>query len=243
MDYIKQYKKSIINFSKKENLNEIEYCIGILFLSIMNKYCKDNDISYHGYFVADSFIILFIYIVNKIKNNNEDNIYTYLTFYDKLIHNINYMNDRINDKHDVKKNINNNFYKYTSLINDYLIKINNYKYKKIESEYNYLMDNLLIPFFYVLFLTSKFMGSGIIENEPNLLKISEYYSNIFYTYILLNNNLDKEIALQDIFNNYTNNVIKIHEAYINIDLKSKTVSEIIQYIDCIVLQQFELKKN
>ena len=99
-----------------------------------------------------------------------------------------------------------------------------------------IIDEILIPFFYILLITSKFMGSGIIEKNPNLLKISEYYSNIFYTHMTLNNNLN--IHKQEIFNNYTDNKIKLHEAYININFNSNTITDILLYIDNIIIKEF-----
>ena len=44
MNSIELYKKSIIIFTKKNELNEINYLIGIIFLSKMNKYCKENTL-------------------------------------------------------------------------------------------------------------------------------------------------------------------------------------------------------
>ena len=70
-DKINLYKENLIKFiiSQKEKIipigtiDEIDYIIGILFLTETNRYCKQNKISIHGYYLAYTFINLF----NKIK--------------------------------------------------------------------------------------------------------------------------------------------------------------------------------
>ena len=52
----------------------------------------------------------------------------------------------------------------------------------------------------------------------------------------LNNNFN--IHKQEIFNNYTDNKIKLHESYININFNSNTITEILLYIDDIIIKEF-----
>jgi len=64
------YKENIIKFIKNNNLiddykniiEEMDYIIGILFLTEMNRYCKINKINIHGYFITIILIKLFIKI-------------------------------------------------------------------------------------------------------------------------------------------------------------------------------------
>ena len=66
------YKNGIIKFINSQvnsqlgdilnsnNINDFDYIIGILFLTEMNRYCKNNNISIHGYYIAYSLINIFI---------------------------------------------------------------------------------------------------------------------------------------------------------------------------------------
>ena len=57
-----------------------------------------------------------------------------------------------------------------------------------------------------------YIGSGDVSIQPNLHKLSEYYANIFYTYIILKkNSIDNK---QLLFENYTNNKTKLYESYL-----------------------------
>ena len=58
---INLYKENIIKFIKTQNqilildkISDIDYLIGILFLTEMNRYCKTNKISIHGYYISYS---------------------------------------------------------------------------------------------------------------------------------------------------------------------------------------------
>jgi len=234
MNSIELYKKSIIDFTKKNELNEINYLIGIIFLSKMNKYCKENNIIYHGYYITDNFINLYSIINNYIIKKKHINPIIFIEFYNKLTENIKYMDERINNNI-IKDKIKNNLFKFIQIINPFFKKMINFS-NNDNLNFKEIIDEILIPFFYILLITSKFMGSGIIEKNPNLLKISEYYSNIFYTHMTLNNNLN--IHKQEIFNNYTDNKIKLHEAYININFNSNTITDILLYIDNIIIKEF-----
>ena len=62
---IELYKNSIIKFTKINNIENIDYLVGIIFLSEMNKHCKNNNINYHGYYITYPLILLY----EDIKNN------------------------------------------------------------------------------------------------------------------------------------------------------------------------------
>lgn len=234
MNTIELYKKSIINFTKNSKWNEIDFLVGIIFLSKMNNYCKENNISYHGYYMAEIFINLYYQLNEFIEKKTLIKTNFIIHFYDNLTKNIEYMNDRIENEQ-FKNQLKNNLYKFIKIINPYFEKIiqisNNKNISYVET-----IDNLLTPFFYILIQTSIYLGLGKIENNPNLLKLSEYYSNIFYTYIILVNK--NEMNKQEIFDNYTDNKIKIHESYINLNFNSKTITEILLYLDNIILDFF-----
>ena len=128
MNSIELYKKSIIDFTKKNELNEINYLIGIIFLSKMNKYCKENNIIYHGYYITDNFINLYSIINDYIINKKYINPIIFIEFYNKLTENIKYMDERINNNI-VKDNIKNNLFKFIQIINPFFQKIINFSNK------------------------------------------------------------------------------------------------------------------
>ena len=72
------------------------------------------------------------------------------------------------------------------------------------------------------------MGSGIYNN-PSLVRLSDYYSNIFITYFKFNSNniYDK----QNIYENYINYVNKLNYSLIELKLNSTTLDEILKFID------------
>ena len=107
-----------------------------------------------------------------------------------------------------------------------------------ENNKNYIdiIDNLLKPYFYILLKISVYIGSGNVSIQPNLYKLSEYYANIFYTYIILKkNSIDNK---QLLFENYTNNKTKLYESYLNLNNITDTIDEVIIYIDNIILKNF-----
>ena len=93
-------------------------------------------------------------------------------------------------------------------------------------------------------MTAKFLGSGSFT-DPNLLRISEYYSNIFYTYfksndiIFLNNN--SESIYTELYENYLNYKNKLNYSLIELDLNSETLDEIIKYIDNKIVNNLSIK--
>jgi len=131
------YKEGIIKFIntqtnsqiKKtiniEKINQIDYLIGILFLTEMNRYCKLSNISVHGYYIAYSLIILFIEIKQKLITNKNIKSDSIINFYNNLASNIEYYNSRLDNMHPIKKKINENFstliLEISPLLNDIIL--------------------------------------------------------------------------------------------------------------------------
>jgi hypothetical protein len=216
--FIKIQNQEIINL---QNLNEIDYLIGIIFLTKMNSYCKTNNILIHGYFIAYTIINLF----NKIRNDNIHNN-DVIHFYSYIAQNIEYLNSRIDITDKTRIKINNNFCNYIVEISKIFNSLN---------ENNNIITKLKY-FFYILLLSAKFIGTGNID-EPNLLIISEYYSNIINIYLIL---LSKNeiINKQELFNNYIDYKSKLRYSLIEIKLITKTIDEIIDYIDFNIMNKF-----
>lgn len=228
---IELYKKSIIKFTNINNIDDIDYLVGIIFLSEMNKHCKNNKLNYHGYYITYPLIMLYEEIKNNILFSKNINKNTIIELYEGLCKNIEYLNDRINDNN-IKTNINKNLYLM-------ILNIKN-EFKNITTDgiksYIDIIDYLLKPYFYILLKLSVYIGSGDITIKPNLYKISEYYANIFYTYIVLKKNTIEN--KQQLFENYTNNKIKLYESYLNLNNITDTIDEVIMYIDNIILKNF-----
>ena len=106
------------------------------------------------------------------------------------------------------------------------------------------VDKVLKKFFYILLITAKFIGSGEVK-DPNLLKMSEYYSNIIYTYIKINdlgNGLDEFISFE-FFDNYIEYKNKLNYSIIELKINSDTLEEIINFLDDYILNTLSRKKN
>lgn len=125
-------KKNLIN-----NLNNFDFIIGILFLTEMNRHCKNNGISIHGYYITCALMNFFINIKNKIlmgkKISNESIIFL---FYN-IANNIEYLNSRVDSSNPIRKKINEN---YSNLILEITPLINEIVYFKKEHLKNVNMD-------------------------------------------------------------------------------------------------------
>ena len=252
---LKLYKDNIIKFIENNNLKvnnkieEIDYIIGILFLTEMNRYCKINKINIHGYYITYSLINLFIQVKNKLLMNNTIDIIDITNFIVYISHNIAYLNSRVDLTNPIRQKINNNFSKFIIEINDILIYLTKYhKNHDLSSSENnkenqinniycntkcYIcwIDHILCKFFYLLLITAKFMGSGEFKKDPNLFKIAEYFSNIIYTYIKLNNNKLSIDIYTNLFNNYFDYKNKLYYSMYEVKITSETFDEIINYLD------------
>jgi len=247
---IKLYTENLIKFitNQKEKIITIEliepidYIIGILFLTESNRYFKQNKINIHAYYMAYAFINLFNKIRLKMISSYKFNFDSISHFILSLSYNIDYLNSRIDSENRIKNKINNNFSKLIIEILPILTNLIIYN-KNHEEEnkditinskfcneecYSCWVTNILSKFFYLLLQTSKFLGSGSYY-DPNLLRLSEYYANIFFTWFKSKNNfLDNRIKLYENYLTYKN---KLNYSLIELELNSETLDEIINYID------------
>lgn len=265
---IKLYKDNIIKFIdklsidnqiiKKDEIEEIDYIIGILFLTEMNRYCKNNKIIIHGYYISYSLINLFNKIRKKLLNNSILSFYDINNFWTNLALNIEYLNSRIDSSNKIKYKINSNLSKFIIDNNQLLInlsiynknhdltesdeklyynnKINSNLYCNIKC-YDCWTKNILSNFIYLLLITAKFIGSGECK-DPNLIKLSEYYSNIFFTFLKLNDITKKILSNElknDFFDNYIDYKNRLNYSLLELNFNSDTIDEIITYLDEIIM--------
>jgi hypothetical protein len=110
--------------------------------------------------------------------------------------------------------------------------------------YSCLITNVLSKFFYLLLQTAKFIGSGSYS-DPNLIRLSEYYANIFYTWFKSNDlNFLKFIDknnITELYENYLNYKNKLNYSLIELDLSSETLDEILNYIDDEIIENLSIK--
>jgi hypothetical protein len=321
---INLYKENIIKFIKTQNqilildkISDIDYLIGILFLTEMNRYCKTNKISIHGYYIAYSLINLFIKIKKKLLKKEKISYKDLNHFWLSLSNNIDYLNSRVDETNVFKTKINNNYCKliielipflnnlveysqthkntHVDLDNDNLKSIcsnksdksdkldkldksnkSNKSNKSDSSESNnsnnsncincincinctnhsnqleniycnqkcYIcwVDKVLSNFFYILLITAKFIGSGDTK-DPNLFKLSEYYSNIIYIYLKiqdLGKQIDSNIGF-NFFNHYIDYKNKLNYSIIELKINSDTLEEIINYLDDFIVKKLSIK--
>ena len=223
---IELYKKSLINYIKNDKLDNINYLIGILFLTEMNRYCKINKLCYHGYYISESIIYLFEHINQKINNKNVD-FYNTNKFILNVCKNIKYINEQRIENIDIINEINQKLYLYILEISPYFDLINS----KFDYTYINIIDKLLKPFFYILLITSKFISTGEYK-EPNLLKIAEYYANILYVYNLINDD-----NKQELYNLYTKHKTNLNLSMLQLNIYNDTIDEILTIIDKNIVKQ------
>jgi hypothetical protein len=254
------YKENLIKFIIEQknkiipigSIEDIDYIVGILFLTETNRYCKLNKISIHGYYLSYTFINIFNKIRKRLNSGYTFGIEDQTHFILSLSKNINYLNSRVDASNTTKNKIINGLPKFQmdiiSLLNEIMLYNNKNHLTEVlnSNEINiYCKDNctdcwinILSKFFYLLLQTAKFLGSGLY-NEPNLLRISDYYANIFC--ILLKSddinfiNELTEKSYTEVYDSYLNYKNKLNYSLIELNLNSETLDEIIKYIDeCIV---------
>lgn len=250
------YKENLIKFIIEQknkiipigNIEEIDYIVGILFLTETNRYCKLNKITIHGYYLAFTFINIFNKLRKRLNKGYEFDIGDITHFIISLSKNINYLSSRVDASNPIKNKILSTLPKFNIDILNLLNEI--FDFKKNYNETNNLnidlnkkysdtnsndyLINILSKFFYLLLQTAKFLGSGDY-NEPNLLRISEYYANIFNILFKTNDinfiNLLDEKSFTEIYDNYLNYKNKLNYSLIELNLNSETLDEIIKYLD------------
>ena len=251
---IELYKENLIKFIIEQknkiiqigNIGEIDYIIGILFLTETNRYCKLNKITIHGYYLAYTFINIFNKIRKKLNDGHKFDLNDITHFIVSLSKNINYLCTRVDSLNPIKNKILNSLPKFNIDMLNLLNEI--FEYKINHSEQIIFDDtkkycsincidcwiNILSKFFNLILQTAKFLGSGNY-NEPNLIRISEYYANIFYILFITNdinfiNQLNKK-SYTEIYDNYLNYKNKLIYSLIELNLNSETLDEIIKYLD------------
>jgi hypothetical protein len=249
MEKINLYKNSLCEFEKKErkkeyftykiNYEEIDYIVGILFLTDMNIYCKLNSFTAHGYYVACSLMAMFNSLNNIFKHDSEFDIDNINFFWSSIFKNILHLKEKINNSPTIKSNtkikLNNNFDKFNlelSLKINLLIKNNKNYFEQISenkdlNKYDWI-ENVYSVFFHILLIIAKFFGSGEYKDH-NLERLAEYYTNIFIIYYKSGNNKidNNNIELLDMFLTYQ---VKINASLIELNLNSETLDEVINYL-------------
>lgn len=223
---IDMYKNAIYKFARlnkydlqlsEEYYQEISIHIGILFLTELNRYNKKTNITIHGYYIAYGFIKLFFNIISYNHNTNEGNIFlAILKMFEYISLNIEYFNSRIEPNNEIRLKINNNFHSF-------IIHITN-KFEVISK--NNDINDRLDTFFYILLITAKFIGYGEY-NEPNFIKLGQYYSRV-YSLIFLN--ISNLKCIKNIFEKQKNILI---DALTNLNMLNDTINELIMYLTTI----------
>lgn len=281
------------------SIEQIDYIVGVLFLTETNRYFKLNKINSHGYYLAYTFINLFNKIRIGITKSCKFDIVDINHFIVSLSSNIDYFNSRIDPTNNIKNKINNNLSKfqlniipilydlitYNKLHVDKLYvdklyvdklrsnkicennnispsnliestdesdiqeqnnKISNKKFAFCNIKcYSCVVSNVLAKFFYILLQTAKYIGTGICD-EPNLIRLSEYYANIFYTWLKSNDIVflsggDEINSHTELYENYLNYKNKLNYSLIELDLGSDTIDEIINWIDTEIIDNLSIK--
>lgn len=231
MNKIELYKETILSFNKKneykkyniidlsKHAENYDYLVGILFLTEMNRHCKENKFTIHGYYITQSLINIFIKISqSSIKINDMSNLYF------NIASNINYINDRGNVPANIKDNINKNFSQLIIEITSHIDKIIN--------------NNCLNNFFYVLLTIAKYIGTGEIKDDPNLFKLSEYYAGIFNVCIKVKKSNKPD---QLIFEEYITYKNKLKYSIDYMEINSERIDEILENLNLIIKFYFESK--
>lgn len=224
---IEMYKNAIYKFANLNNYDlqlsekyyqEISIHIGILFLTELNRYNKKTNITIHGYYIAYGFIKLFFDIISYNHNHIGGIVLAILKMYEYISLNIEYFNSRIEPTNEIRIKISNNFHNFT-------IHITN-KFEEIIK--NNDINDKLDTFFYILLITAKFMGYGEY-NEPNFIKLGQYYSRV-YSLIFLN--ITNLKCIKNIFEKQKNILI---DALTNLNMLNDTINELITYLSSLLL--------
>lgn len=247
--FIIEQKKKIIPIGAIE---EIDYIVGILFLTETNRYCKLNKISIHGYYLSYTFINIFNKIRKKLMFGYNFDIEDQTHFILSLSKNLNYLNSRVDNSNLIKNKILNGFPKFQiDILTQFNEIITTSGHQINTNETNKFCVNncieswisILSKFFYLLLQIAKFLGSGNY-NEPNLLRISDYYANIFYI-LLKSDDINfinglTEKSYTEVYDSYLNYKNKLNYSLIELNLNSETLDEIIKYLDNQIVENLSI---
>lgn len=268
------YKENLIKFIIEQknkiipigSIEEIDYIVGILFLTETNRYCKMNKITIHGYYLSYAFINIFNKIRKRLNGGYTFGIEDQTHFIISLSKNLNYLNSRIDSSNTTKNKILIGLPKFQmdilSLLNEIMLFEKDHSVDTTGSTGStgstntigttniYCKDNcidcwinILSKFFYLLLQTAKFLGSGTY-NEPNLLRISDYYANIFYILFKSDDvnfiNVLTEKSYTEVYDSYLNYKNKLNYSLIELNLNSETLDEIIKYVDTRIVENLSI---
>lgn len=237
------------NFTQK-NFTLDENIIGILFLTEMNRYCKNSNISLHGYYVGYSLINIYHELIKNLMLNKKIDYSVLIMFYNNLACNIDYINSRV----DKNKKINTNkiILEITPLLDEILFNNGVKKYcisNLIDEKNDIILYNknndennnkkVLQNFFYIILILAK----SIITNEckdANLYKLSEYYANIFYIFLELMYNVHSN-DYQKYYDTYNDYKCRLIYAILELNINSSTLEEIIDYLDTNIIDMLTKK--
>ena len=237
-------KKNLLN-----NLDNLDYIVGILFLTEMNRYCKNNNILVHGYYITCALVNLFSNIKAKIlfgkKISNESIIF----LFNSIANNIDYLNSRVDQSNQIRKKINENLSNLIIEISPLLNEIVYYKKKHIDThkkdlkneqivwdinndiENDILYDGSCNKNCYKCWvdeILTKFIYILLVvakfmgtgnTKDPNLYKLGEYYSNIIYIELKLQSSTNLNVYNE----NYYQHLFANYQDY-----KSKLLYSIIE---------------
>ncbi len=193
-------------------------------------------------------------------------LHTLMVFNKSHENNINLANSENNDCNIILKDKNNKIFENSNInvnlneiksnltdstcesdLHNYNIYFTNHCNKSCNKNcYDCVVSNVLAKFFYILLQTAKFVGTGII-NEPNLVRLSEYYANILYTWLKSNDILflssydDDSNNHTELYDNYLNYKNKLNYSLIELELGSETIDEIINWIDSEITENLSIK--
>lgn len=268
------WKKAKSNLNS--NLTDLDYITGILFLTETNRNCKTNNINIHGYYTTCGLINLFSNIKQKLFYGKKIPSESIIYLFNCIALNIDYLNSRTDSNNQIRKKINENYANLLMEITPYLNDIVYFKKKHKQSSnsdlglgqtvweigtspvnceylgscnancYACWVDEILTKFFYIVLLVAKFMGTGCYK-DPNLYKLGEYYSNIIFT-ILKIDNLNQQTEeqsldiYQNLFSNYQDYKSKLIYSIMELNINSETIDSIINYLDDEIINKFINKK-
>lgn len=223
------YKNNITLFiisNKLENIiNDINILTGILFLTTMYKYGCENNITIHGYYIAINLIYLYDNIEKKLLTGKKVSNELIINLFFNISKNIEYMNERIKYKNEVKNKINKNLYLLFITLQQYL----NFNIKT-DTYNNSIL--LIQNFFSILFIISYYMGTGEIINSNDIEKRSKCFSCLFYTYI----NLVKKENMCELLINYYENKEKLIMLLIGASNYNEITKNILIILDTKILE-------
>jgi hypothetical protein len=220
------YKENLIKFIECQKnkvihtnmINEIDYVVGILFLTETNRYCKINKITIHGYYLAYTFINLFNGLRKRMFSNYCFDIKDYEHYIMSLASNIDYLNSRVDSTNSIKNKINNDLSKFILGISPILYNIFDFK-KNHEYVDEFYTDNKQCA---SISSSTSLQTSVSKKNSTNIDLVEQKIKN---------NNINNDIVCDD-----KNNKIMNKEKYCNEECYDCCVNNVLSKFFYILLQ-------